>query len=203
MGLSPNEIRNHEFSTAFRGYTRSEVEAFREAAAAALEEARTEILKLDKERALMAGRYQDLKDLEETLKSAVVEAQKSSEQVVANAKKEAELIIAEAKKRRDGVIEEKHRHLAEVESQIHQLELKRDNLYNRLKVELETHLRLINQLHPDSGVNRNDRNHRNPGLSHRPASGHSPQIPAGQNEASIDRIVEQFRQEQSHEQENE
>ncbi len=73
MGLTPNEIRNQEFSSSMRGYTRTEVEAFKEATAAALEEAKVEVLKLTEENKALGGKYQDLKNLEETLKSSVVE----------------------------------------------------------------------------------------------------------------------------------
>ncbi len=72
MGLTPNEIRNQEFSSSMRGYTRSEVEAFKEATAAALEETKVELLKLTEENKALGGKYQDLKNLEETLKSSVV-----------------------------------------------------------------------------------------------------------------------------------
>lgn len=145
MGLTPNEIRNQEFSSSMRGYTRSEVEAFKEAAAAALEEAKVEVLKLTEENKALGGKYQDLKNLEETLKSSVVEAQKGADQTVKNSKKEAELIITEAKRKRDDIIEEKHRQLAELETRIHELEFTRKSFYARLKSELESYLKLINQ----------------------------------------------------------
>lgn len=152
MGLTPNEIRNQEFSSSMRGYTRSEVEAFKEAAAAALEEAKVEILKLTEENKALNGKYQDLKSLEETLKSSVVEAQKGAEQTVNNSKKEAELIITDAKRKRDDIIEEKHRKLAELETRIHELEFTRKSFYARLKSELKSYLKLINQAEFDSSV---------------------------------------------------
>ncbi len=152
MGLTPNEIRNQEFSSSMRGYTRSEVEAFKEAAAAALEEAKVELLKQTEENKGLSGKYQDLKNLEETLKSSVIEAQKGAEQTLANSKKEAELIIADAKNKRDEIIEDKHRKLAELETRIHELEFTRKSFYARLKSELESYLKLISQAESDSSV---------------------------------------------------
>jgi len=128
-----------------RGYTRTEVEAFKEAAAAALEEAKVEILKLTEEKSSLKGKYEDLKSLEETLKESVIGAQKGAEQMTANSKKEAELIIADAKLKRDEIIEEKHRKLAELETRIHELEFTRKGFYARLRSELESYLKLINQ----------------------------------------------------------
>ncbi len=164
MGLTPNEIRNQEFSSSMRGYTRSEVEAFKEAAATALEEAKVELLKLTEENKALNGKYQDLKNLEETLKSSVVEAQKGAEQTVNNSKKEAELIITDAKQKRDDIIEEKHRKLAELETRIHELEFTRKSFYARLKSELESYLKLINHAEFDSSVE--IKHPDEPGLNH-------------------------------------
>ncbi len=152
MGLTPNEIRNQEFSSSMRGYTRSEVEAFKEAAAAALEEAKVELLKQTEKNKGLNEKYQDLKNLEETLKSSVIEAQKGAEQTLANSKKEAELIITDAKQKRDGIIEDKHRKLAELETRIHELEFTRKSFYARLKSEIESYLKLISQAESDSSV---------------------------------------------------
>jgi cell division initiation protein len=146
MGLTPNELRNQEFSSSMRGYTRAEVDAFKEAAAAALEEARVEILKLTEENSVLSGRYQDLKNLEETLKSSVIEAQKGADQTIANSRREAELIIAEARHRRDEIIEERHRYLVELDTRIRELDLTRKSLYGKLRSELESYLKLINQV---------------------------------------------------------
>ncbi len=107
---------------------------------------------MTEENKALDGKYQDLKNLEETLKASVVEAQKGAEQTVKNSKKEAELIITEAKQKRDNVIEEKHKKLAELETRIHELEFTRKSLYARLKSELESYLKLINNTESDSSV---------------------------------------------------
>ncbi len=62
------------------------------------------------------------------------------------------MIITEAKVKRDNVIEEKHNKLAELETRIHELEFTRKSFYSRLKSELESYLKLINQTESDSSV---------------------------------------------------
>lgn len=188
MGLTPNEIRNQEFSSSMRGYTRSEVEAFKEAAASALEEAKVELLKLTESKGSLQDKYQDLKDLEETLKTSVVEAQRGAEQTVANAKKEAELIITEAKRRRDEVIENKHRALAELETRIHELEFTRKSFYARLRSELESYLKLINQ------AEAYQQDIVAPSPSENPISSQTGEIDR-EAESEIDKFVEQVHQE--------
>jgi len=192
MGLTPNEIRNHEFSSSFRGFSRSEVEAFKEAAASALEEAKVEILKLSEEKELLGAKYSELKSIEETLKTTVVEAQKSAEQIIANSKKEAELIITDAKQKRDMAIEEKHRKLADIEARIHDLEMMRKSFYTRLKAEIEAYFKLISQ--SGSARNEGEASSQEAGQSP-PTAAESGQDRSQENSSDIDRIVEQFRRE--------
>ncbi|MBN2226994.1 MAG: DivIVA domain-containing protein [candidate division Zixibacteria bacterium] len=149
MELTPNEMRNQTFAKSFRGYAPTEVDSFRDAAATALEEARVKILKMTEEYQSLKQRFQELKNLEETIKIAVLEAQKNSEQIVANARKEAELIIDQAKHRRDKMIEEKHQRLAELDAQIEKLEFTRKSFYNKLRAEMQAHLKLVDSIYPE------------------------------------------------------
>ncbi len=192
MGLTPNELRNQMFSSSMRGYTRAEVDAFKEAAAAALEEAKVELLKLTEENSNLSGRYQDLKNLEETLKSSVIEAQKGADQTVANAKKEAELIIAQAKRGRDEIIENRHRYLIELETRVRELEFTRKSFYARLRSELESYLKLINQVETyGEGTASSPTNDSTPQDSNQPVSGDGPN---GKNGSGTEPPPEQFDQ---------
>ena len=148
MELTPNEMRNHKFPSSMRGYNRAEVDAYIQGAADALEEARAQILALTEEHQTLQGKYEELKQMQETIKAAILEAQKNAEQMKDNAKKEAELIINEAKLRRDKIIDEKYRKMAEVEARIHELEYTKTSFYNKLRSEIEAHLRLVNSILP-------------------------------------------------------
>jgi cell division initiation protein len=178
MELTPNDIRNHKFTGSFRGYNKDEVDAFIESVAAALEDAKVQAMRLVEEKDALERRYQDIKSLEETIKMAVVEAQKASESILANAKKEAELIIAEARRQRDEAIEEKHRKLSEIEAKMEELQFTRRTLFHRLRADMAVTLKLLDSMDPvekekDKKI---------------AAKGESP-------ENEIDRIVEQFRKE--------
>jgi DivIVA domain-containing protein len=176
MELTPNEIRNQKFSSSMRGYNRSEVDAFKDAAATALEEAKVALLKMVEEKEMLSRRYQEIKSLEETIKMAVVEAQKGAENILANSKKEAELIISDANRRRDSIIDEKRRKLAELEMRMEEIEFTRRSLYAKLRADLGAHLKLLEVLNPF--VPEGEQRER-------------PKIDEFDND--IDRIVEQFR----------
>lgn len=148
MELTPNEMRNHQFSSSFRGFNKAEVGAFKESVATTLEEARAEIQKLTEENELLLTKYRELKNLEETIKAAMLEAQKNADQIITNARKEAELIISETKSRRDKAIDEKHRAISELEAKIEKLEFTRKSFYTKLRSEMEAHLKLVNSIMP-------------------------------------------------------
>jgi cell division initiation protein len=148
MELTPNEMRNHSFPSAMRGYNKAEVDAYIQGAADALEEARAQILALTEESEALEGKYNALREMQETIKTAVLEAQKSGEGIKANARREAELIISEAKHRRDKLIDEKYQKLSELEARIHELEYTKKTFYNKLRSDIEAHLRLVDSILP-------------------------------------------------------
>ncbi len=179
MELTPNDIRNQKFSASFRGYTKDEVDTFMDSVASTLEETKVQAMKLSEEKETLERRYQDLRSIEETIKAAVVEAQKGAENILGNARKEAELIVGESKHQRDLAIEEKHRKLAEMEMRMEELEFTRKSLFTRLRADIGVTLKLLEAMNPSEEDKRNMK----PPVKHE-----SPDI-------EIDKIVEQFRKE--------
>jgi len=179
MELTPNDIRNQKFSVSFRGYTKDEVDTFMDSAASALEETKVQAMQLSEEKGSLEKRYQDLRNLEETIKSAVVEAQKGAETILANARKEAELIVAESKRQRDQTIEEKHRQLAEMEMRMEELEFTRKSLFTRLRADIGVTLKLLEAMNPVPDDRKDVK----------------PNSKTKGPDSEIDRIVEQFRKE--------
>lgn len=184
MELSPNEIRNQRFSQAFRGYNKTEVDAFLAGVATSLEEARVQAIKLTEEKEALTQRYQELKNIEETIKMAVVEAQRGAEVMLSNARKEADLIVAEARRRRDEIIEERHRKAADLERRLEELEFTRRSLYTKLRADIGAHLKILENLDPLKAK------------ADSPVSAAKSETPQEENPLSdIDRIVEQFQME--------
>lgn len=96
MPLTPLDAEKHSFRPALRGYDKLEVEQFRAGVMQALEEyidaigrLRVRIGELEAE----IGRYRETEDL---LKSSVLLAQKTSEEIIAAAKAQAEALLAQA-----------------------------------------------------------------------------------------------------------
>ena len=148
MELTPNDIRNTTFESGFRGYEKEQVDAFIETVAAALEQARTDMARKAEEFDRLRKQNEELKEMEDTVKHAVLEAQKHADQIIAHAKKEAELMLSEAKQKRDAVIEERHRKVSEVQAKVEELQFTRNSFYNKLRGEIEAHLKLVNSISP-------------------------------------------------------
>jgi cell division initiation protein len=141
-------MRNHEFGTQMRGYDKAEVKAFVEGAADALEIAINQFQALKNENEKIIAQYKQLKDLEDTIKSAVMEAQKNANQILANAKKESELMLSDAKQKSEKMYDEKHKHLKDIEDRIQKLEYQKESFYSKLRSEIESHLKLVDSICP-------------------------------------------------------
>jgi len=148
MDLTPNEMKSHQFASAMRGYDKAEVKAFVDAAADALEDARADLLKLKEEYRTIQIKYEQLHNLEDTIKSAVLEAQKNANQILANARKEAQLVSEEARLNADKVLEKRQQHLSKLDSKIKEMEYTRETFYSKLRSEIEAHLKLVDSICP-------------------------------------------------------
>jgi cell division initiation protein len=156
METTPNDLRQQQFEIKFRGYNPDDVEVFRELAANALEEARAKVLQLTEENDHLRGRLKHLVEIEDTLKAAVLEAQKNSESTLSVAKKEAEsvisaaerekdLIIREAQHLRDEVVADMHRRMGKLVNDINKIRFIRNNYLIQFKSLISSHTEMIDQ----------------------------------------------------------
>lgn len=122
--LTPLDIHNKDFNRTFRGYSEAEVDEF-------LDEVVRDFETILKDNAALRAQLEELRQkveqyrqMEETLKNALVVAQETANEVKAAARKEAELIIreaqAEAERRRraaDEAVDRARARLAAIERQ--------------------------------------------------------------------------------------
>nr|MBN2276216.1 DivIVA domain-containing protein [candidate division Zixibacteria bacterium] len=148
MDLTPNEMKNHQFSSSMRGFDKAEVKAFIDAAADAFEDSRAELARIKDDYRMLQVKYEQLHNLEETIKSAVLEAQKNANQILANARKEAQLMGEEARIRADKMVEQKQQQIARLDSKIKEMEYTRETFYSKLRSEIEAHLKLVDSICP-------------------------------------------------------
>ena len=108
------DIEQQEFSRSFRGYNEEEVDDFLDKIVKDYEELINENIKLNDEVEKMNEKLKEFSEIEETLRSALLNAQKSAEEmkgrieeeakkIIKNADNEAELIKQRASQKEDDV----------------------------------------------------------------------------------------------------
>lgn len=106
--LTPLEIHNKEFKRTFRGYDEDEVDEFLDQVIADYEQLYRENIDLRESANKAEGNTGQYKDLEDTLKNALVVAQQTSDQMKANAEKEAKIILQDANSKAEQIINSAH-----------------------------------------------------------------------------------------------
>ncbi len=150
MDLSPLEITQREFARKWRGYDPEEVRTF-------LEQIAEELTRLNQESTERANQIQRLEaqvrvhqEREDTLRNALITAQKMTEEIKANAKREADLILKEAELKGERLLEMAHRKLAQVQAEIAEFTRQRELFLAKLRGLIRTHQELLESA-PDTG----------------------------------------------------
>ncbi len=96
MRITPMDIEQQEFSKSFRGYNEEEVDDFLDKIVKDYEELINENVRLNEEIEKMQEKLKDFSEIEETLRSALLNAQKSAEEMKGRVESEAKIIIEKA-----------------------------------------------------------------------------------------------------------
>jgi cell division initiation protein len=146
LKITPEDIKNQNFSKTFRGYNQTEVDAFLGLVAQQLEELIKENSDIKKKLSQIESTSVGQKDMEKTIHEVLLTAQKSAEEVKKNAEKEAELSLREAKVKSERMLEETHAILSKLRKEIIELEDLKKTYILRLKSILDTQLRILESM---------------------------------------------------------
>ncbi|NLK51687.1 MAG: DivIVA domain-containing protein [Syntrophomonadaceae bacterium] len=102
--LTPVDINKKEFRRAMRGYNEHEVDSFLDQVARDYETILRQKLELEDVLQRKEDQIQQYRNLEETLNSTLVMAQKTAEELKQNAAREAELLLREARAEAENII---------------------------------------------------------------------------------------------------
>lgn len=134
--LTPLDVHNREFRKSFRGYNEDEVDEFLDLVVAEFERLIRTTEELQSEISGLESRVEHYKGLEETLKNAILLAQKVSDEIKEAAVREADVIkrqaLADADRIRDESNDLMRKSYEEIEAQRNRL--------MRFKVELKAFL---------------------------------------------------------------
>lgn len=96
MRITPMDIEQQEFTKSFRGYNEEEVDDFLDKIVKDYEELINENARLNEEIEKMQEKLREFSEIEETLRSALLNAQKSAEEMKGRVESEAKIIIEKA-----------------------------------------------------------------------------------------------------------
>jgi len=143
MKITPLDIRQKRFASAFRGFTQREVEAFLELVAGEFEEVVKENISLKEEMKRLQLRLEQHTERERTLQETMVTAQRISEDVKAAAKKEAEIILADAEHQAEKIVQGAHNRMVKLVEEINELKRQRVQFESQVRSVIDAHQKLI------------------------------------------------------------
>lgn len=152
MELTPNDIRGYKFPNQMRGYDKDEVDNFVEQVASALEQAKQEILKLSMELESTKGQLTSLKQFEDTIKGAAIDARRNADNTIAAAKAEAEQILVRARAEGEKAMAARTEQIDLLENQMAKLEMTRKSYVTKLRGTIESHLEIIEEIISEEAV---------------------------------------------------
>jgi cell division initiation protein len=123
--VTPLDLRQSKFATAMRGFNKAEVEAFLLQAADDYEQVLRENERLRQDLAKMEGSLEQFRDIEGSLKSTLVSAQKVADDMRENARQEAARLVREAEARAALLTEKAQGRVEDVQREIEGLRLRR------------------------------------------------------------------------------
>lgn len=104
MALTPNEIRNKQFTSTFRGYNTREVDKFQNEVYYECDKLIRINAELAEKNDLLVEQLSRYKEIEEMLNKTLIVAQETADNVRQNAKNEAQHIIKEANINADRIV---------------------------------------------------------------------------------------------------
>ena len=106
--IAPYELKNKTFSRAVRGYNPTEVDEYFDFLIDKYTEVYKNLTELEQKFNAMQSKYDELSNEEESIRSAILKAQKLGEVIVRNAEKDAESKADELKGRCEAIVSEAH-----------------------------------------------------------------------------------------------
>jgi cell division initiation protein len=133
LTVTPLDMRQAKFGTALRGFTRADVTAFLLEAAEGYEQALRENERLRMEVARLDASLIQYRDLEGSLKSTLMTAQKTADDVRESAAQEAARLVREAESRAELLMEKTQARMNDVQRDIDTLRMKRREAESNLE----------------------------------------------------------------------
>ena len=143
MKVTPLDIQQKRFHVAFRGYERTEVEAFLDVVREEMEGLVREVTELREFRDTYDERMRDYRDREDTLKSTMITTHKLAEDIRENARKEAQLMVKDAEIKYQQTLERAREERLRLESELIELRRQKHHFLQDMRKMLQMHQEMV------------------------------------------------------------
>jgi cell division initiation protein len=157
MNVSPLDLRQQRFRSAFRGFDRVEVTSFLAAVAEDYEQALRDTDKIRQDMLRMEAIISEHRESEKTLKTTLITAQKLADEIKAHAEHEAQRILREAEGRTELLLDNAQARLGAVQREIDSLKLKRKDVETSIEATIQTLRHTLDFVHEQDARERDDR----------------------------------------------
>ena len=155
MSLSAIDIKAQEFALTLRGYDRSEVRRFLNSVGEAMAKLNGELTEERNQRRQEQRELEILRQREESLKDAMVTAQRATETLREQAKNEAEIIRSQAEVRAEKILLTAQKELYDLQDNVHDIRGMKVRLTEELRSLLNVYHRLLDVQTAEAGPGRN------------------------------------------------
>ncbi len=144
MKVTPLDIQQKRFHVAFRGYERTEVEAFLDVVREEMEALVREVTELREFHETYADRMKEYREREETLKNTMITTHKLAEDIKESSRKEAALIVKDAELKYQQMLERAREEKLRIEADLQELQRRKHHFLQDLKKMIQMHLEMVN-----------------------------------------------------------
>ena len=143
MKVTPLDIQQKRFRVAFRGYERTEVEAFLDVVREEMETLVREVTDLREFHENHGERMREHREREETLKSTLITTHKLVEDLRENARKESALMVKDAEIKYQQTLERAREERLRLESELLELRRQKHHFLEDMKKTINMHLEMV------------------------------------------------------------
>jgi cell division initiation protein len=143
MRITPMDIEQQEFSRSFRGYNEEEVDDFLDKIVKDYEELINENVRLNEEIEKMKERLKEFSELEASLRGALLNAQKSAEEMKGRVENEARVMVKKAEIEAEVIKQKASKKEDEVKNEINNLRRYKFMFIEKFKSMLNLYLKML------------------------------------------------------------
>ncbi len=148
--ISAQNVRDVRFTKTMGGYKTAEVDSFLDECADTIEALNNDIEENTRKMQVLAETVVEYRNQEDSIRTALLSAQRMSETVIAEAKEKAEAIIAEAQKKADNIEAESKKAIQAELDELARIQKEVAAFRSRLLATYREHLTLIGILSEES-----------------------------------------------------